>query len=82
MEGDFKSVWKGRRINDLLIRRPFPFTRVTRRVVQSEGYGDTGGHVFLVGARAGAHQSRTRLAVHPSAPPEFPSPSGRRRNHE
>ena len=43
MEGDFKTEKKRRRVNDLLIRRPFPFTRVTRRVVQPERYGDPGG---------------------------------------
>ena len=41
-EGDFER--EGRRINDLLIRRPFPCASITRRVVQSEEYGDSGGH--------------------------------------
>ena len=45
MEGDFKPNQKGRRINDYLIRRPFPFTRVTRSALQSEGYGHPGGHL-------------------------------------
>jgi len=35
-EGDFKPNQKGRRINVYLIRRPFPFTRVTRSALQSE----------------------------------------------
>ena len=43
-EGDFKAERKGRRIEDFSIRRPFPFTRVTRSALQSEGYGDTDGH--------------------------------------
>ena len=30
MEGDFKYEPKGRRINVYLIRRPFPFPRITR----------------------------------------------------
>ena len=31
-EGDFKAERKGRRINDLLIRRPFPFTVMDTQV--------------------------------------------------
>jgi hypothetical protein len=37
--GDFKPNQKGRRINVYLIRRPFPFTRITRSALQSEEYG-------------------------------------------
>ncbi len=43
--GDFKTNQKERRINVYLIRRPFPFTRVTRSALQSEGYGHPGGHL-------------------------------------
>jgi len=45
MEGDFKAERKGRRIKLFLIRRPFPFTRITRSALPSEGYGDPDGHV-------------------------------------
>jgi hypothetical protein len=43
--GDFKPNRKGRRINVYLIRRPFPFTRVARSALQSEGYGHPDGHL-------------------------------------
>ena len=43
-EEDSKSEWKGRRINLLLIRCPFPFTRSTRSALQSEEYGHPDGH--------------------------------------
>ncbi len=43
--GDFKKGGKGRRINVLLIRCPFPFTRITRSGLQSERYGDPDGHL-------------------------------------
>jgi hypothetical protein len=43
--GDFKFFNKGRRINVNLIRRPFPFTRVTRSALQSEEYGHPRGHL-------------------------------------
>ena len=42
---DFKSEWKGRRINLYLIRCPFPFTRSTRSALQSEEYGHPRGHL-------------------------------------
>ena len=44
--GDFKYSQKGRRIKLYLIRCPFPFTRVTRSALQSEGYGHPDGHLF------------------------------------
>jgi hypothetical protein len=44
-EEDFKYSREGRRINLYLIRCPFPFTRVTRSALQSEGYGHPGGHL-------------------------------------
>ena len=45
-EEDFKYSREGRRINVYLIRCPFPFTRVTRSALQSEGYGHPDGHLF------------------------------------
>ena len=45
-EEDFKPKRKGRRMNSYLIRRPFPFTRVTRSALQSEDYGHADGHLM------------------------------------
>src|SRR6185369_15850782 len=42
---DFKAARKGRRIAVFPIRRPFPFPRSTRRVVESEGYRHPDGHL-------------------------------------
>ena len=42
------------------LRSPFPFTRVTRRVVQSEDYGDTGGDLSVRGL--GHFRARARLS--------------------
>ncbi len=55
---------KGRRINDLLIRRPFPFTRISRRVVLSEVCGDTGGHA----ASYASHVLRELVAAQETMP--------------
>ena len=45
MEGDFRPKRMGRRINVYSIRRPVPFTRVTRSALQSEEYGHLYGHL-------------------------------------
>jgi len=55
---DFKTKRKVRRINVYLIRRPAPFTRVTRSALQSEGYGHSRGHLSRH-----AHPERRRFQL-------------------
>ncbi len=56
--GDFKPNQKGRRINVYLIRRPVPFTRITRSALQSEEYGHPRGHLFRGMSRVDSREAQ------------------------
>jgi hypothetical protein len=64
MEEDFKYSREGRRTNLYLIRCPFPFTRVTRSALQSEGYGHPDGHL-ISGLSREAPRITNQSAVRP-----------------
>jgi len=64
---DFKTKRKGRRINVLLIRCPFPFPRSTRSALQSEGYGHPRGHLGRRARPVQARHSSIELSWKPRA---------------
>jgi hypothetical protein len=64
--GNSKTKQKGRRINVYFIRRPFPFTRVTRSL-QSEDYGHPVRHLSRQGRPVRGRHTTIELSGNPGA---------------